>query len=150
MAVVAVIAAYIALAQFCGVKESWIGTLFLTQWAVVDGGRLSQIHRTIIGALVGTMLALVPSLLSSLVGYPAAITIMLVLILLAVFLFISGRGTMLVNAATMVFLSVISVPYVTAHATPMDLLIGFAFGVLYFGGLAFAGSMLQTRRSEPA
>ena len=140
-AVITVIALYSGLALWLGVKDSWVGFLFLTQWTVVDGGKVTQLPRTVLGALSGMTTALIPSLLSPHLGYGPAMAVMLSLILVTVFLFISGRASQVINAATMIFLTVLSIPEITAHAAPADLFMGFALGLAYFGGLGFVGSL---------
>lgn len=149
-AVVAVIGLYVGLAFWLKVTASWVGFLFLTQWTVVDGGKLTQFPRTVLGALSGMTIALIPALLSPSLGHGPAMAVMLGLILVAVFLFIAARASQVINAATMMFLTVMSIPEIATHATPADLFVGFALGLVYFGGLAFAGSLFMKWRSPNA
>ena len=149
-AAITVIALYSGLALWLGVKDSWVGFLFLTQWTVVDGGKVSQLPRTVLGALSGMVIALTPALLSPYLGYGPAMAVMLSLILVAVFLFIAARASQVINAATMMFLTVMSIPEVATHAAPVDLFMGFALGLVYFGGLACVGSLFMKWRSPDA
>ncbi|HJT41588.1 MAG TPA: hypothetical protein VJ762_14760 [Sphingobium sp.] len=150
LAVVVVAATYIALATWIGIKDYWVGFLLLTQWTVVDGGKLGQLPRTVAGALSGMVLALIPVLLSAQIGSTPALAIMLALMLIAIFLFITMRATYVVNAATMIFLTVLTVPEIAPNTTPAALFAGFALGLVFFGGLALLGSVIAKGQASKA
>ena len=146
-AVVVVITLYIGLGLWLRVDDAWVVFLLLTQWTVVDGGKITQLPRTVLGALSGMTTALIPGLLSTYLGSGPAMALMLSLILVAIFLFTTGRASQVINAATMVFLTVMSVPQIGARAVPADLFIGFALGLAYFGGLGFLASQVVKGRT---
>ena len=150
LVVILVISAYIALAWWLAVKDNWVGFLFLTQWTVVDGGKMAQLPRTMLGALVGMLIALSAILLTPWIGSGPALAALLLFVLVATFLFIVGRAPYVVNAATMMFLAVLSVPAIQASTTPASLFIGLALGVTYYGGLGLIGSTLVgSRKGAP-
>ena len=148
LAVVAVVASYIALAMWIGVKDYWVGFLLLTQWTAIDGGKLAQLPRTTAGALSGMVIALIPSLLSPVIGSTPAMLVLLALVLLAIFLFIVMRATFVVNVATMIFLTVISVPEIVGNTTPVALFAGLALGLAFFGGLGLIGAAVAKAQAS--
>jgi hypothetical protein len=144
LGVVIVVAAYLALSGWMGVGEAWAGFLFLLQWSMMEEAKLDRLPRSALGATLGVAIPFVPAWLAPVVGAEAGLAVMLAIILLAVFLLIRGLVTLLINASTMLFLTIVSIPRI-ASAGPVALWLGLLVGILFFGGLAAAAALLRSR-----
>lgn len=154
LAVVVVIAAYLALAMWLGVVEYWAGFLFLTQWGLMEQCKVDRLPQSICGAVVGTLIAFTPSQLPLLLGTTPGLIVMLAIMLWAIYAMIIGWLPLFVNAAAMVFLTVVTIPEIVKGATPLGILEGLAAGVIFFGGIgliasAFAPSAPADEQAAP-
>lgn len=147
LVVVVVIAAYLGLAHWLGIREYWAGFLFLLQWSVMEQMQVDRLSRSIAGAVLGASIAFVPGWLTPSLGTGAASAVMLGMILLAVFLQIRGKAVFAVNGATMLFLTVMTIPQIAANALPGEIYLGLTAGIVFFGGLASLAAWAKGRGS---
>ena len=145
LAVVVVIAAYLAGCMALGIVEYWAGFLFLTQWGLMEQCRVDRLPHSIGGAIVGTLIALTPSQLPALLGTVPGTVVMLAIILWSIYAMIMGWLPMIINAATMIFLTVVTIPEIAKGATPIGIFEGLAAGIVAFGGLGLIGAALAKR-----
>lgn len=149
--VVVLVGAYLGVAAWLRIGEYWAGFLFLLQWSMMEEMKLERLSRSATGAAAGAALPFVPIWLAPVVGAEAGLAVMLALILIAVFLLIRGVATFVVNAATMIFLTVVSIPHLAGRVPPGDIFAGLLLGVVFFGGLAaLAGSAAKLRARRAA
>lgn len=141
LGVVVVVGTFLALTAWLGIGQYWAGFLFLLQWSMMEETRPERLARSALGAALGTAIPFVPLWLGPVAGASVGLAAMLAIILIAVFLLIRGLVPVLVNAATMLFLTVVSIPQVAA-AGPAAILLGLAAGVVFFGGLGAGAAAL--------
>lgn len=145
-AVIVVVAGFIALLSLLGNHEAWAGFLFLLHWTMAEGAKREALPRSIAGSLVGlgaaSLLVLLPPLLGA-----AGSLLALAVILVLVYAQIRAQATIAVNMATMLFLTVGTIPHLQANARPVEILVALLLGVAYFGGLALAAGWMSKRRS---
>lgn len=149
LAVIVVVAGYIALAHSLGITEYWVGFLFLLVWTMVEGSKVDRLANVILGAVAGMAIAFSAIWTAPWLGSSAGL-VQLAAVLLAVFLLIRQAAGLVVNVAMMVFLTVMTIPHIAAGATPAALYLGLAIGVVFFGGLALAGAAVSRARAPSA
>ncbi|ARR55252.1 hypothetical protein HY78_18280 [Rhizorhabdus wittichii DC-6] len=138
------IAIFFFLTGVVGVREHWAGFLFLFQWSMMEGMKLDRLPRSALGALTGVAIASLPTWLTPLLGAGAALAVMLSAILVAVFLLIRGMAGLVINPATMVFLTVATIPQIVNSTRPAEVFLGIGAAVIFFGGLAAIQMAIQT------
>ncbi|WP_411341215.1 hypothetical protein V6U71_05035 [Sphingopyxis sp. J-6] len=146
-AVIVLIAVFFALAGAVGLREPWAALLFLFQWSMMEEMKLDRLPRSVLGAATGVAIASLPAWLTPSIGAGAGLAVMLMAVLVAVFLLIRGMAGVVINPATMAFLTVATIPHITQAARPVDLFLGIVAGVIYFGGLAAIPAALAKRRA---
>ncbi|CAN5126537.1 hypothetical protein BH10PSE13_BH10PSE13_14730 [soil metagenome] len=148
LAIVAIVVGlYLGLTKFLGIHEYWAGFLFLLQWSMMEQTKLQAIPRSALGAATGIAIACVGIWLAPIVGAPNAAIAQILASAVAVFLLIRQLVGLFVNAATMLFLTVMTIPQVAAGTTPFGCYIGLSAGVVFFGGLALAAAGVSRLKS---
>lgn len=145
--VVIVVAGFLVLTAAVGNHEAWAGFLFLLYWSMVEGMKPESLPKSIVGALVGLGIASLLFLLPERLGNTPGLLAFLVVILVLVYLQLRGRLPLAINAATMIFLTVATIPHVQAHASFTQTLGALLLGVAYFGGLALIVVIVMKRRA---
>ena len=148
MAVVAAIAVvviiYLALTHYFAITEFWAGFLWLFYWAAIEGSDFKKIDASVIGALVGILtgfaLSVLPVQLADVVqGVNLGLVIALALIVFLVYCNVMGWLKLLVNNATMLFLTVATIVHVQEHGAFPGMIAALALAVVFFGGLFWIG-----------
>jgi hypothetical protein len=145
--VVLVVAPYLGLTALFAIRGYWAGFLFLFQWSMMEEMKPRSLPKSALGAATGIAIACVGAWLAPVVGQSAAAAIQLAVVAASVFLLIRQSAALFINAATMLFLTVMTVPQVASGARPLDMFIGLAAGVVFFGGLALAYTGVTRVRS---
>lgn len=145
---IVLIALFFALAAAVGLREPWAAFLFLFQWSLMEEMKLDRLPRSALGGATGVAIASLPVWLAPLVGAGTGLAVMLLAVIVVVFLFIRGLAGLVINPATMVFLTVATIPHVTEEARPVDLFLGIVAGVIFFGGLAAIQAALAKRHAS--
>lgn len=148
--VVVLVAAFIAFCSMIGVSQYWAGFLFLFQWSLMEEMKNDRLVKSILGAAVGTSIAFLPVWLTPQLGLNVAMMIMLAVILVAVFFQIRQMASVAINGATMLFLTVNTIPYVAQNAPPASVFAGLSAGVVFFGGLALIAAAVMAKRQSSA
>lgn len=144
LAIVAIVVGlYIGLTKGLGIHEYWAGFLFLLQWSMMEQTRVQALPKSALGAATGIAIACCGVWLVPLVGAPNAAIAQILASAVAVFLLIRQVAGLFVNAATMLFLTVMTIPQVAAGATPAGAYMGLLAGVVFFGGLAVAAATVS-------
>jgi hypothetical protein len=131
-----VIVIFLALAGAVGVREHWAAFLFLFQWSMMEEMKLNRLPQSALGVATGIAIASLPAWLTPLIGTAAAAAVMPLAVLVAVFLLIRKMGRLVINPATMAFLTVATIPHIMEATKPADIFLGLITGVFFFGGLA--------------
>jgi hypothetical protein len=152
LSVVVVIAAYLGLAMLLGIKEYWVGFLFLSQWGLMEQCKVARLPQSIGGAVAGTLIAFTPSQLPLLLGTTPGLIVMLAIMLWAIYAMVIGWLPLIINAAAMIFLTVITVPEIVQGSRPLGIIEGLVAGVVFFGGIGLILSLLvpTAPADEPA
>lgn len=145
--VVIVVAGFLGLLAAVGNHEAWAGFLFLLYWSMVEGMKAEALPKSILGALVGLGIASLLFLLPDRLGNTPGLLAFVVVILVLVYLQLRGRLPTAINAATMIFLTVATIPHVQAHASFTQTLVALLLGIAYFGGLALIVTFVIKRRA---
>lgn len=148
--VVVVVTAFLGLMAAVGNHEAWAGFLFLLYWSMVEGMKTEALPKSILGALVGLGIASLLFLLPERLGTTPGLLAFLLVILVLVYLQLRSRLPMAINPATMIFLTVATIPHVQAHASFTQILGALLLGVAYFGGLAAIVVFIMKRRAASA
>jgi hypothetical protein len=139
-------AGFVGLTYFLGVDEIWAGFLFLLYWGLGEGMKPENLPKAAVGASVGLGMASLLFLLPNAFGYLLGMTITLTVILVMVYLLILQRLQIAINMATMIFLTVGSIPHLQRHANFVHAAMSLAIGIVYFGGLALAANWVGNRQ----
>jgi len=151
IAVIVAIAGYIAAAAALHLSEAWAGFLFLLYWSMVEQAKPDRIPRSAIGAFVGAGTAALMTLAPLAMGMGPGMALFLAVVLLLVYAIIMGWAPIAVNMATMIFLTVGTIPHVQGHADWRQVFFGILAGIVYFGGLALvAGALTRKKADTPA
>ncbi len=148
LAIILLVIAYLGFAYLIGVTEFWTGFLFLVSWAIIEQMQVSRLPAAIAGSTGGALVACIPALFAPILGEPIALGIMLALIVLAIYAILVGWLPVVINNNFMLFLNVLSIPYIVQLADPVDMAKGLAAGVLFFGGLALISAWFGNRRQR--
>lgn len=142
-----VVALYLGLAMVLGLKEFWAGFLFLFFWAGIEQMRFERINAAVMGASMGLLTALALNQLPILLGITAGLGLALGLVVILVYCQVMGWISLLVNNATMLFLTVATIPHLQTHGSFDEMFAALYVGVAFFGGLLWCISLLIKKRS---
>lgn len=148
--VVVLVAAFLAFCSWIGVSQFWAGFLFLFQWSLMEEAKNDRLIKSLVGAVVGTSIAFIPIWLTPEIGLTMAMLAMVAVILIAVFFQIRHMATVAINGATMLFLTVNTIPFVAQNAAPADVFAGLFSGAAFFGGLALLAAWVMAKRQSAA
>ncbi|MGH6782543.1 MAG: hypothetical protein ACREB5_10630 [Sphingomonadaceae bacterium] len=157
LGVIVVIAGFIAVAVALHLSELWAGFLFLLYWSMVEHAKPERIRASAIGAFVGTGTAALMALAPAALGAGPGMALFMGVVLLLVYAIIMGWAPIAVNMATMIFLTVGTIPHVqgipgvSPGADWRQVAFGIIAGIIYFGGLALvAGALTKKKAGAPA
>lgn len=131
LAAIAVVGAFVAVSGALGIGDMWVGFLFALYWAGLQRSDFKQLPSCLLGAAIGLSYAFMLRELPPLIG-GAGIIISIVVVIGMVYLQIMGWLSVAVNAATMLFMLVSTIPSVIASSQYPKLLVALAFGAGYF------------------
>lgn len=149
--VIVVIAGFVCVAVALHLSELWAGFLFLLYWSMIEEAKVERIPKAAIGAFVGTGTAALMALAPAALGMGPGMALFMAVILVLVYAMIMGWAPIAVNASTMIFLTVGTIPHVQGHADWRQIAFGIIAGIVYFGGLALiAGALTRKKAGTPA
>ena len=136
--------------QILGISSFFASFLFLWYWSTVEKVDFARWVPSLVGALVGVLLAWSPKILADLIG-PAGGILALVLIIVALFCTIMNWLPLALNGSAMLYLTVFGAPLLLADMDPPrvgELFIAIIGGAIFFAGVVkFALSLIHI--SEP-
>ena len=148
--IVVAIGVFLVLNHLLGITEVWVAFLFLLYWAGIDHANMQTLPNCIVGAALGLLLAYALQQLPLSMGNAAGFSVFLGVILAVVYCQIMGWLLLAVNMATMLFLTVGTVPLIQASFNFSGALSALAAGATYFAGLVWVGQWLQRRQTVAA
>lgn len=144
VAIAVVVVCYILLASQLKLPEFWAGFLWLFYWAGIEHMNFERFADSVTGALVGLLTALALHVFPEQAG-TAGLVGALGIVVLLVYCSVMGWMKMLVNNATMLFLTVATVPAIQSSVNFSHVFGALLVGVVFFGGLLWLGSVIGRR-----
>jgi hypothetical protein len=148
VAIVPIIAGLIVLSQVAGVgKFLFVGFVFVLYWTGIKAMAPAEFVPSLAGALGGLALAYLIHALPPAFGL-AGVILVAAAILLAIYLLVLGRASVLINNA---FMLVLTVATCSAFKTDRDYAaaaIAIIISALYAGGLVFGAKAMSSRRAK--
>jgi hypothetical protein len=130
--VVVVIAGYLALANMLGIREAYIGFVFVFYWLSLEQGKLKSLPAILLGFCFGISAGWLlqyalhsPHVALLMLLFLAAVAISIVCLVL-------GRLPVLFNTPAMLVLTVVTIPHIQQGANFPWLYLALAFAAVYF------------------
>jgi len=142
--VVAVITIFLVICHFLHITQYWSGFMFVLYWGMIEKVDTKKLPDCIIGGVAGLLAAYSAPMLAGTVGEASGL-VFLGIILVIVFCMLMGWLKVAINAMTMIFITVGTIPAVAEYTSPLNALAGFAAGVIFFGGFICAGKTLKAK-----
>lgn len=142
------IAVFLAATYLLGVREAWAGFLFFFAFGLIEQMNPEKLASSVLGAATGIAIGMMPVWLAPLAGEALTGLLLVGAVLVAIYLFLLGRLSILVNGVTMTFLTVTAIPHVSQGAAVTDIFLGMTAGAVYFGGLALAVAAIAKSRAK--
>lgn len=139
---VVVMGAFLFLNHMLGITETWAAFLFLLYWGGIEQLKIEKLPACFVGAVLGILLALSLRQLPLWLGNAGA-GVFLGVLLVVVYCQLMGWLMLAVNMATMIFLTVGTLPPMQASADFPGALIALAVATVFFAGLAGVGKLLS-------
>jgi hypothetical protein len=138
-AIIVLVAVFLGLCSGLGIVDLFSGFFFLYHWGSIEQGKLLALRSVIPGALFGLLLGwLLLALSGSLFGLSIFIAVLLPVILCQIL----GRFPLVINTATMLFLTFSTIAHVQAHASFPGMFAGLAVAIaLFVPVVALAGRL---------
>lgn len=147
---VVLIAAYLWIVHLAGNTAGYAGFVFLLYWAGVEHMNLQRFFPVLIGSLFGLAVAFGMHALPEALGPTMGYSIMLTLLLGMIYCQVMGWATSVINLATMLFLTVGTIPAVHAASHYDHMAIAVLLAAAFFGGLVFLFSKLNRPKDTAA
>lgn len=128
---IVVVGTFVALAHVLAIDDIWVGFLFALYWAGLERGNFKRLPQCAVGAALGLTVAyflhIAPQILGSNAWVPC-----LAVILVLVYCQIMGWFEIAINMVTMLFLTVGTIPMISAVPRYPQQMFALAFGAVYF------------------
>ena len=144
LAIVILVAAFIWMTHALGISQAWPGFLFILYWAGLEHVQMERLAPSVVGALAGFGIGWAMHVLPPLLGV-AGWAIVLGTILVAIYCHVMGWLPVVVNMATMLFLTVGTVPAVQEHADLTDAFAALLCGMVFIVVLVVGGKWVAGR-----
>jgi len=144
ISIIVVVAVFVGLNSWIGIADFWAGFLFVLYWSGVEHMKMERLPHCIVGAALGLLVSYGLQTLPHAFG-TLGIIIPLAVIILMVYCQVMSWLPILVNTATMLFLTVATIPALQMHGNFISVLSGFGIGVVFFVTLAIGGNALKEK-----
>jgi hypothetical protein len=138
---------FLTICHFLGVEQFWPAFIFLLYWGMIEKVDVGKIRSLVIGGVLGLLIGYSSSLLAPMLGEQSGL-VFLGLVVVLVFFQLMGKFVIAINPLTMIYLTICTIPAVSEGTHFGDSIVGFALGVVYFGGLLGGGQLLKNRSSS--
>lgn len=135
-------AIYFGLYRLLGVDMPYFGLLFLVYWAAILQQKLEMYFPAVLGSLTGILLGWIAVVVPSLVG-SAGLLVSAGAVAAVLFCFMRGHANLIVNNATMLFVTVATIPDVHIANNAVTMVKSLLLGAIYMGAVTLAVSFLQ-------
>tara|TARA_B110000444_G_scaffold213357_1_gene210141 strand:- start:1150 stop:1665 length:516 start_codon:yes stop_codon:yes gene_type:complete len=129
--IVVFVGLFITLNSLIGIHDFWAGFLFILYWSGVEEMKVERLPHCIIGAVVGLLIAYGLQMLPQKFG-PYGILIPLAAIFVIIYCQLMAWVSVAVNTATMLFLTVATIPTLQSNVDFLSIFGGFGLGVIFF------------------
>jgi hypothetical protein len=146
-AIIVFVGLFIALNFWVGIEDFWAGFLFILYWSTIEQMKEDRLPHCIVGAIVGLLAAYALQTLPQILG-PYGLLIPMVAILVMIYCQLMGWVPVAVNTATMLFLTVATIPVLQAQGNFVSIFSGLGLGVAFFVTLMAGGSRLAAKFSK--
>lgn len=144
----AVVGAYIGLLHLVGHSQFFIGLLFLFYWTTVQKADVGQIIPSALGSLTGLTIGFFLS--SDHIKQPVPMIAIGAALFIIIYFFVLGKFATITNPATILMLTVATIPAVASDTTYIGNVIALLLSILIFASPLAFYQYLQTRRSIQA
>lgn len=145
--VVPFMAGLFGLYTLLGVGMAYFGFLFLVYWAAILRQDPSAYLPSVLGGLSGVLLAWILIALPPQVG-SAGIVISMVVLIALLFCFMRGHFLLVINNATMLFLTVATVPQLDIAANILTMVKSLMVAAIYMGVVTLLVHFVTKRRNR--
>ena len=148
LGVIAVILGFLGLVVLLSITEVWAGFLFLLYWGGIQHLELKEYPAATLGSLFGLLLIYLAHNLGTILGLPdLSLPLFLGVICTVVYLQILGKFSLVINLASMLFLTVGTIPQL-AELDILNIAKAVALSALYFGLLAAIGNTMLAHKAS--
>ncbi|MFH2044668.1 MAG: hypothetical protein ABIK92_05940 [Pseudomonadota bacterium] len=147
VAVALVVVIYLSITHYLGISEFWAGFLWLFYWAGVEQMSFDRIVDSIIGSTAGLLTAFLLHAFPQVFGTTGLI-LALCLVVFLVYCLVMGWAKKLVNNATMLFLTVGTIPHLQADGDFPQMFSALFVGIVFFGGLLWLSGLVGKKLSK--
>lgn len=145
-AVVVGIGGYLALSTAFGIRESYIGFVFVFYWLSLEHGKPQRLPAILLGAGFGLACAWLLQYALHSPQIAQLLPLFLVAVALSIVCLVMGWLPWMMNTPAMLILTVFTIPHIQQGANFPRLYLALAFAVVYFGVLVGAVTRLAARR----
>jgi len=138
---------FVALCTTLGIKNFWVGFLFMFYWLGLEDARLDRLLPAVLGALTGLLVSYSVGFFSLYLAADQAALAGFCLSLLIIYVRLIGRLKVFSNLATMLFLTVGSIPFVHSGITMQEMFTSLLLGILFFGLIGGTAGLLAQRKA---
>lgn len=149
-AIIVVFGAFIAVMTWFGNSEFWTATLFYIYWTSFEQRSYDRIPASLVGSLAGLGMAYMLVALPPVMGMTAGFGVTLAVIVIAVYFLIMAWLPLIINMATMLFLTVGGIPAVLHGASFPNAFIALIVGAVYLCLVTKGAEVMLSRRSRRA
>lgn len=142
--IIVLVAAFVALNTWIGIADFWAGFLFVLYWSGVEHLKIEKLPACIIGGAIGLLVSYAMQTMPHALG-PLGVLIPLGIIIVMVYCQVMGWAPIAVNTATMLFLTVATMPALQMHGNFGSVFSGFGIGVVFFVTLVIGGGKLMEK-----
>jgi hypothetical protein len=135
--------------KLLGITSFFASFLFLWYWAAVEHADYGQWVQSLIGGLVGLLLAWQTAYLGAHFGVNGMIAGTLILIV-AIYVQVMNWVPIAVNRSTMLFLTVLAAPALLAKLDPIETGLAIAGGAIFFAGVVKLAFLYAARKGKAA
>lgn len=148
LGVIAVILGFLGLVVLLSITEVWAGFLFLLYWGGIQHLELKEYPAATLGSLFGLLLIYLAHNLGTILGLPdLSLPLFLGVICTVVYLQILGKFSLVINLASMLFLTVGTIPQL-AELDILNIAEAVGLSALYFGLLAAIGNTIMAHKAS--
>jgi hypothetical protein len=130
-----------------GITHYYLGFLFMIYWGAIMQMALPAFVPALLGSLTGMTIAWLPLGLLPIIG-PTAYGVSMIAIAALLFCFLRGHIRVVVNIATMLFLTMSAIPELNLVENAPQMVAAVIIAALYMGGFAMIMNRLMARRAQ--